>query len=61
MITNVSEVSITPIKLGGILNASSKAAQMVLLCTELKANPKVKISRKANKTPIHGCFNPFFM
>ena len=49
MIINVSEVSITPIRLGGILNASSKAAQMVLLCTALKANPEVKISRKAKK------------
>ena len=50
-----------PIRVGEILNASSKAAQIVLLCTELKAKPKVKISRKANRTPIHGCFNPFLM
>ena len=44
-----------------VVEGEEKAAQMVLLCTELKANPKVKISKKANKTPIHGCFNPFFM
>lgn len=50
-----------PIRAGEILKASSNAAQIVLLCTELKANPKVKMSKKANRIPIHGCFNPFFM
>lgn len=42
IIINVSAVNMHPIRAGEILKASSNAAQIVLLCTELKANPKVK-------------------
>lgn len=39
--------------------ACSKAAHSVLLCTELKAKPKVIVMSTANTVPIHGCFNLF--
>ena len=37
------------------------STQIVLLCTELKANPKVMLINTAKSIPIHGCFNPFFI
>ena len=61
IINRVSPVRMMPIGTWLMPNACSTAAQMVLLCTELKANPKVTVISMANRIPIHGFFNPFFM
>ena len=74
IMTEVSELGLMPEEWGGdvpYVNISAKqgigidelleTVTVVAELAELKANPKVKISKKANKTPIHGCFNPFFM
>ena len=42
-------------------NALSNAAHSVLLCTELKAKPKVTVINTAKSKPIHLFFNPFSM
>ena len=57
----VRTVSTMPIIRGSKLNASWKAAQIVLLCTELNENGKVKISRTAKREPIQGFLRPFFI
>ena len=61
MINKVSPVRMIPIGMWLMPNACSTAAQMVLLCTELKAKPKVMVISMAKRIPIHGFFNPFFM
>ena len=48
-------------KFGNNMDALLEKVLLQAEILELKANPKVKIRRKANKTPIHGCYNPFFM
>ena len=56
MMASVSTVSIVPITAGSNPNEPCMAAQIVLLCTELNAKPKVMKIRMANSTPIQ--FNP---
>ena len=46
---------------GGGAKAFSHAAQIVLLCTELKAKPKVMEIRMAKRIPIQRAFSPFSM
>ena len=53
MMSSVSAVSTTPTHTRSAPKAPSHAAQIVLLCTELKANPKVTEISTANSTPIH--------
>jgi len=50
--TRVSSVSPTPIQRWSRPKAPSHAAQIVLLCTELKAKPKVTEISTAKSTPI---------
>ena len=61
MMTRVRAVSTPPNTIWLNPNACSAAAQIVLLCTELKAKPKVMLINMAKSIPIHGCFNPFFI
>ena len=49
----VRMVSMPPITLWSNPKAPSQAAQIVLLCTELKAKPKVIEINTAKNTPIH--------
>ena len=53
MMSSVSAVSTTPTHTRSAPKVPSHAAQIVLLCTELKANPKVTEISTANSTPIH--------
>ena len=59
IISSVAMVITPPTMAWSKPNACSKAAHSVLLCTELKAKPKVIVMSTANTVPIHGCFNPF--
>ena len=61
MMTTVSAVTMPPTTAWSKPKAFSNAAQSVLLCTELKAKPKVTVMSTANRAPIHGCFNPLRM
>ena len=56
---SVNTVSIVPTIPGSRSNEPCMAAQIVLLCTELNANPKVTEIRKANKAPIQFSPNPY--
>ena len=61
MMRSVSAVSPTPIQCGSSPKAPSHAAQIVLLCTELKANPNVTEISTANSSPIHRFPSPYSM
>ena len=61
MMRRVSAVSIPPNTVWSKPKACSAAAQIVLLCTELKAKPNVILISTAKSIPIQGCFNPFFI
>ena len=61
MISSVTAVRIIPIQTGSMPKALSHAAQIVLLCTELKAKPKVMDISMAKRMPIQRAFSPFSM
>ena len=61
MISAVKIVRTIPIVVGLKLNALLNAALNVLLCTELKAKPKVSIVNIANETDNHFIFRPISM
>lgn len=58
MMIRVSSVIAEPMYNGRIWKALSNAAQIVLLCTELKAKPNVMVISTANRIPIHRFFSP---
>ena len=58
MITTVNIVRIIPTIAGLKLNAFPSAALSVLLCTELNANPKVRMVNMANATDNHFILSP---
>ena len=57
--TSVSTVSIAPTIFGSKPNEPCMASQIVLLCTELNAKPKVTEIRIANNAPIQFSPNPY--
>lgn len=59
IMVSVSTVSTAPTILGSKPNEPCMAAQIVLLCTELNAKPKVTEIKMANSMPIQFSPNPY--